>query len=257
MQPQRAEATNGGRPSHVESVGARSELEGLRATCRRQAHAIDTLSEAVSVLRTGAAALKAENADLRAAGGRVRRGSGAHTHAGTGGGSERAIEVRLPLDAQAPAAARVVVTEALRGGGVAASAFDNARLAVSELVTNSVRHSGGSAAGVVVVRVQRMGTVVRLEVEDCGRGGVIAPRRPDLEGGGGFGLNLVQMLSERWGLERVAASGTRVWAQLPLIAPAAAGPSGVASDARSSRNGKPSSGRAAATRQRQPAEGSP
>ena len=63
--------------------------------------------------------------------------------------------------------------------------------------------------------------MVRLEVEDPGRGGVIAPRAPDL--GGGFGLNLVQELSERWGLERVAAGGTRVWAQLALAsAPASA-----------------------------------
>jgi hypothetical protein len=43
---------------------------------------------------------------------------------------------------------------------------------------------------------------------------MIAPRSPDLEGGGGFGLNVVQALSERWGLERIAAGGTRVWAQL-------------------------------------------
>jgi hypothetical protein len=29
-------------------------------------------------------------------------------------------------------------------------------------------------------------------------------------------LNLVQTLSERWGTERAAAGGTRVWAQLLL-----------------------------------------
>ena len=59
-----------------------------------------------------------------------------------------------------------------------------------------------------------------------------------------MGLHLVQTLSERWGLERVAAGGTRVWAQLasaPLIAPAPAEPSGVGG-ARSSPNGKPNNG---------------
>ena len=60
--------------------------------------------------------------------------------------------------------------------------------------------------------------MVRLDVADAGRGGVIAPRPPDLRAGGGMGLNLVQKLSERWGLERSAASGTRVWAQLSCAA---------------------------------------
>ena len=119
----------------------------------------------------------------------------------------------MPLDVRAPGAARIVVAECLRDR-VAASVLDSARLVVSELVTNSVCHGGASAAGVVVVRVGLTETMVRVEVEDRGRGGVIAPRSPDLEGGGGFGLNVVQALSERWGLERVAAGGTRVWAQL-------------------------------------------
>jgi hypothetical protein len=43
------------------------ELAQLRATCRRQAHVIEMLVNAVSTLRDGAAALNAENADLRAA----------------------------------------------------------------------------------------------------------------------------------------------------------------------------------------------
>ena len=68
---------------------------------------------------------------------------------------------------------------------------------------------------------------------------MIAPQPPDLLRAGGMGLRLVQTLSDRWGLERVAAGGTRVWAQIasaPLIAPAPAEPSGVGG-ARSSPNG--------------------
>ena len=82
---------------------------------------------------------------------------------------------------------------------------------MSELVTNGVCHSG-ECDGAIVVRVELTATMVRLEVEDPGRGGMVAPRAPDP--GGGFGLNLVQGLCERWGVERVAAGGTRVWAQL-------------------------------------------
>ena len=38
---------------------------------------------------------------------------------------------------------------------------------------------------------------------------------------GGFGLNIVRALSDRWGVEHVAHQGTQVWAQLartPLTA---------------------------------------
>jgi hypothetical protein len=118
-------------------------------------------------------------------------------------------------------------------------------------VTNSLCHSGASAGAVVVVRVELTGTMLRLEVEDPGRGGVIAPRAPDH--GGGFGLNLVQELSERWGLERVTAGGTRVWAQL-VRTPAPILGQAFGSRATGDRleHGKPSSGRAA-ERRRTPA----
>jgi anti-sigma regulatory factor (Ser/Thr protein kinase) len=126
----------------------------------------------------------------------------------------------LPLDMQAPAGARSAVTGFL-DDRVPAAVLDSARLVVSELVTNSVRHCG-VCDGVVVVGIELTATMVRLEVADPGRAGVIRPRRPDRVGGGGFGLHLVQSLSERWGLER-ASGGTRVWAQLLRIPQASGG----------------------------------
>jgi hypothetical protein len=81
------------------------------------------------------------------------------------------------------------------------------------------------AGAELIVSVQLPPGMVRLDVEDGGRSGTIAPRRPDSENGGGFGLSLVEALSERWGMERVAQGGTRVWAQLaraPLTAPSCA-----------------------------------
>jgi anti-sigma regulatory factor (Ser/Thr protein kinase) len=205
MQPHDAALSDGRPPSPALPIGARSELDALRSACRRQAHVIELLSAVASNFRNGVAALRAENAELRAANERMGR-QGGDGAARSGG----ALEVCLPLDARAPAAARTVV-ENLRDR-VAALVLGDARLVVSELVSNSVRHSGASDRAVVVVRVELTGTMVRLEVEDPGRAGVIAPRAPDPDGG--FGLNLVAGLSERWGLERVAAGGTRVWAQL-------------------------------------------
>src|SRR3954464_4430551 len=56
----------------AERVGRVSETAVLRARCRRQALAIDKLRDAVAVLRAGAGALKAENADLRSEHNRIR-----------------------------------------------------------------------------------------------------------------------------------------------------------------------------------------
>jgi anti-sigma regulatory factor (Ser/Thr protein kinase) len=122
------------------------------------------------------------------------------------------LAVRLPLDTRAPGAARLVLAVFLRDR-VAPAKLADAQIVMSELVTNSVRHSGASEAA-VMVRAELTRDSIRLDVEDPGREGVVAPRRPDHAVGGGFGLNLVQTLGERWGFERRAAGGTRVWAQL-------------------------------------------
>ena len=97
---------------------------------------------------------------------------------------------------------------------VSSSVLGDAQLLVSELVTNSLLHSGTPEGEDLVVRVHRWRGMCRLEVEDQGSDGMIAQRPPD-PAGGGMGLNLVQMLSLRWGVVRGPAGPTRVWAQLP------------------------------------------
>ena len=257
MRSKQAVSSNGGRSLSLGPSGG-PEVEALRAACRRQAVVIDTLREAVSNVHRGAKALKAESAELRADCDRMRVQQRRHARVSGGVEMGEPLEVVLAADAQAPREARSIVVRHL-GGVVAPSVLDSAQLVISELVTNSVRHSGVAAGEQLLVRVCLGQTACRLEVEDRGRDGVIAPGPIDRVNGGGMGLNLVQMLSERWGLERVLAGGTRVWAQLacaPPLAPGPAGPPGVGR-ARLSPNGKPNSGLAAATRRRQPAKGSP
>ena len=201
-------ATNGKAPVAESSGNDRSELGELRARCRRQASVIDTLGEAIASFRAGTIALKAENAELRADNHRLRDqrslADGVH-----------ATEERFSSDVQAPAAARAVVMRELRGQ-VAAQGLDQARLLASELMTNGVRHSCATADAHLVFRIEVAKRMVRLEVEDPGHEGAPTARRGDEDGDGGFGLNIVQLLSERWGFERVAAGGTRVWARLAL-----------------------------------------
>jgi anti-sigma regulatory factor (Ser/Thr protein kinase) len=199
---------------------ASAELDDLRATCQRQARVIDALTGAVLTLRTGANALKAENAELRAD---LERQHGRRRQSRTVASEAEAVEVRVALDVHAPAAARAAVTGALRDR-VPAAVLEHAQLLVSELATNSVRHSGAMPGDDLVVRVQPSQTTVRLEVEDSGRSAAVVARPPDLNVGTGFGLNLVHTLSERWGVEHAVAGGTRVWAQLSLTALAHAAP---------------------------------
>jgi anti-sigma regulatory factor (Ser/Thr protein kinase) len=92
--------------------------------------------------------------------------------------------------------------------------LEAAQLLASELVTNSVRHSGQPDGEDVVVRVHVWRGVCRLEVEDPGCDRVIAARPIDPGDYGGMGLNLVETLSDRWGVIRTAQGPTRVWAQL-------------------------------------------
>jgi anti-sigma regulatory factor (Ser/Thr protein kinase) len=172
----------------------------LRSTCQRQARVIDELTSAVSSLRRAHTALTAEVVELRAENARIRDAA------------ER-VEVRLPRDMHAPAAARIVAADHLRDR-VTAPVVDCAMLLLSELVTNSVRHSGAPAAEVITVRLQLTRAMLRLAVDDSGHDGTIAARPPNQQNGGGRGLHIVQTLSDRWGVER-SAHGTRVWAELP------------------------------------------
>jgi two-component sensor histidine kinase len=126
-------------------------------------------------------------------------------------GSGAPLELRLAAGLNAPAAARAAVTAWLAGQLTPATLMD-VELLIGELVANSIRHADAPADALVSVRVDVEADAVRLEVWDAGRGGSIARREPDLQYGGGFGLNLVEELSRRWGVSR--DSGTQVWAEL-------------------------------------------
>jgi anti-sigma regulatory factor (Ser/Thr protein kinase) len=236
-----------GRPPHsTDGCDPHPASGELEAKCRHQAKEIDTLGEAVSAFQRGARALKAENTGLRAENDRLRRYRSRLDGRADGGAP---AEAAIPIGVQAPGIARRVVAQWL-ADHVAPSVLETTLLLVSELVSNSVRHSGVPEGEELVVRVHLCRDCCRLEVEDPGCDGVIAPRRPDPFRGGGMGLHLVQALSERWGLDRIAAGGTRVWAQLPRAPLSAPVPvraeSSDARGTRSSSNGNPNSARAAA-----------
>ena len=208
MQPDRAVPKKGRSRFAPEHESPAVELDELRATCQRQTLVIDKLSDAISALRSDISALEAENGELSE---QAAQAPGRLFDDAADLGEM--VEAVLPLDVHAPAAARLVVADFLRDR-VPPRLFDTSQLIISELVSNSLRHNAVPFDQAVVVRVALDRGTWRLEVEDPGGVGVLPPE-PERAAGGRLGLNLVQTLSECWGVEHAAERGTRAWAYLP------------------------------------------
>jgi anti-sigma regulatory factor (Ser/Thr protein kinase) len=90
---------------------------------------------------------------------------------------------------------------------------EDAELLVSELVTNAVKY--GPENGEIRLIVDADDRRLRVTVHDTGSGPLPEMRPPDRQPheGGGHGLRLVDMVSDRWGVER---GSTRVWFELDL-----------------------------------------
>ena len=124
----------------------------------------------------------------------------------------RLLDLRLPPRPRAVPTARHAFDELT--GLVSEVSLDDARLLVSELVTNSVRHAGLAPSQPITLRAEIKGTSLRVEVRDEGRGFELTPRQPDPVGNSGWGLLLVAQLADRWGLADDGA--TTVWFEIPL-----------------------------------------
>lgn len=114
---------------------------------------------------------------------------------------------RFPNDAFAPALARSAL--AATAIGIPVDAFDMAELLTSELVTNSVKHSGSAW---IEVAITLGPDVLRVEVSDQ-NSQAIRPRTPGVDGG--WGVVLVGELATRWGVDRHGA-GKTIWIELDL-----------------------------------------
>jgi anti-sigma regulatory factor (Ser/Thr protein kinase) len=141
----------------------------------------------------------------------ARREAVLHSQRARGTGMTREISVKFEAGPSAACAARNALL-ALEGR-VAESLLNDIRLLVSELVTNSVRHSKVHPEDTVALDVAVDDDSIRVEVADRGDGFEPAPRDPTDNGKvGGWGLYLVDRIADRWG---VACNGlTRVWFEI-------------------------------------------
>jgi anti-sigma regulatory factor (Ser/Thr protein kinase) len=97
-------------------------------------------------------------------------------------------------------------------------------LLVSELVSNSVKHSRATN-GAIELSAWITPDVVRVEVRDDGQG-FDPPPFPDDDAESGRGLQLVQALADRWGRPR--GPRTSVWFEIDRPADSARYPTGIA-----------------------------
>jgi anti-sigma regulatory factor (Ser/Thr protein kinase) len=117
------------------------------------------------------------------------------------------VDVELPSTSAAPARARGALEQLAEK--LSQSLMRDARLLVSELVTNAVRHAEG---GIVRLVVRLRGGVLRVEVHDPGGGFSVREPPVDPLRASGWGLVLVDELADRWGVD--GAPRTRVWFEI-------------------------------------------
>jgi anti-sigma regulatory factor (Ser/Thr protein kinase) len=116
------------------------------------------------------------------------------------------VSRRLPKERTAPAEARRMLDRLARD--FPRGRLEDARLLVSEVVTNAVEHV--EAEGDIAVTVVLRDSLLRIEVEDPGSGFVLRDRDPDSERG--WGLQFVQRLADRWGVD--GGERNQVWFEL-------------------------------------------
>jgi anti-sigma regulatory factor (Ser/Thr protein kinase) len=122
------------------------------------------------------------------------------------------IEADVPGGLDAARHARGLVHREL-SGRVPVRLLEDIALLVTELVANGVRHGGAGVSSALHLHLEARPAAVRVEVEDPGRRPhAVAPRRPDGDGGGGIGLQLVDRLATRWGVGD--GPRTSVWFEL-------------------------------------------
>jgi anti-sigma regulatory factor (Ser/Thr protein kinase) len=116
------------------------------------------------------------------------------------------LSVDISRDPSAPATARRAIDGL--SGMVADDLLPDVKLLVSELVTNSVKYGDGALR----LQIDSDGPrKLRAEVIDQGVGFVpVARDRPKTEPGG-WGLHMVESLTERWG---VREGSTHVWFEI-------------------------------------------
>lgn len=128
------------------------------------------------------------------------------------------LNLTLPLDAGSASTARHSIDGL--AGELDDALFEDLRLLVTEVVTNSIRHARSTSKESLRLRLDVSTNRVRVEVVDHGPGFAPASftetgphvETPQLDSLSGRGLFLVEQIADRWGVSLDGA--TRVWFEI-------------------------------------------
>jgi anti-sigma regulatory factor (Ser/Thr protein kinase) len=118
--------------------------------------------------------------------------------------------VRLAVEPEAAGIARAAVRDEL--AAISPSVVCDAELLTSELVTNAVHHAGLGPADTIELSIDLSPELLHVGVIDDGPGFEKAVQRGTVDGG--WGLLLVETMSDRWGVSGNQA--TEVWFEIDL-----------------------------------------
>jgi anti-sigma regulatory factor (Ser/Thr protein kinase) len=142
----------------------------------------------------------------------------------TGGDAWRATESfsdsdghtwTVPFAAPAVHVARAAVSHALTRAGVAAHVVEDARVVVSELLGNALRHARPLPDGTLIVELILEARSLRICVVDGGSVTLPTLLHPPPMSVGGRGLSIVRTLTQNWGVQETG-SGNTVYGVLSL-----------------------------------------
>lgn len=107
------------------------------------------------------------------------------------------IDLRFPVSVTSPATARRSLDDL--SDRLDPQTLDDLRLLVSELITNCVRHSGMGSEEWIGLEVETNSDRIRVEVTDAGAELRRPPQPARLPETSGWGLHIVNQISDRWG----------------------------------------------------------
>jgi anti-sigma regulatory factor (Ser/Thr protein kinase) len=125
-------------------------------------------------------------------------------------GARPAVSRRVVFGEHAPHDARRALDPL--GADLSCDALDRLQLLVSELVTNAVRHAGLTAGDEIALNVFVDPETLYVEVHDDGVGYTPDLPNPDPLRASGWGLWLLEALTDRWGIYN--GGGTTAWFEM-------------------------------------------
>jgi anti-sigma regulatory factor (Ser/Thr protein kinase) len=120
------------------------------------------------------------------------------------------VAIDLPLEPESAARAREQL--GCFRSSLDETSFGDLCLLVDELIVEVLISREQGAAGSIELRAERDGARIRVAIAEGGGAYRLPSRRPE-PGDPGFGLHLVQRLSDRWGMRREQGRAT-VWLEM-------------------------------------------